>query len=286
MRSYVPQKPLWLDKKLNLGACREVKELLRASGVRTVCEESLCPNITECFSVKTATVMILGSICSRNCTFCAVQKGIPSPIDAGEPERVRLAAEKLGLRYVVVTSVTRDDLADGGSELFSRTCRELKKMSPSPQVELLIPDFQGKIESIERIAYSGAEVISHNLETTPCLYIEVRKGAAYERSLDVLRRIKELNPEILTKSGLMLGLGESGEDILAVLLDLRSVSCDFLTLGQYLPPTRHHHPLAEYISPEKFNFFASEARNLGFKGVQSSPYTRSSYRAHTFLPVS
>lgn len=286
MKSCLLKKPLWLNKKLDLGTCREVKELLRASGVRTVCEESLCPNITECFSVKTATVMILGSICSRNCTFCAVRKGIPSLVDDSEPRRVRAVAEKLGLRYVVVTSVTRDDLADGGSELFSRTCIELKKMTPSPQVELLIPDFQGKPESIKRIAYSGAEVVSHNLETTPCLYIKVRRGAVYERSLDVLRHLKQLNPEILTKSGLMLGLGESRDDVLAVLSDLRSVSCDFLTLGQYLPPTRHHYPLVEYISPEKFNFFASEARNFGFKGVQSSPYTRSSYRAHTFLSVS
>ncbi|MDD5194469.1 MAG: lipoyl synthase [Candidatus Omnitrophica bacterium] len=273
------KKPLWLNKKISLVACRKLKGLLRELDLHTVCEESLCPNISECFHAKVATFMILGDICTRNCRFCNLATGAPASVDYKEPQRLRLAVEKLSLRYVVLTSPTRDDLEDGGAGIFCACVQEIKKLSFSPRVEILIPDFMGKRKSIEKVAHSGAEVIAHNLETVPSLYIKVRQQALYKRSLEVLKLLKAENPSIITKSGLMLGLGEGQDEVFEVFADLRKVSCDFLTLGQYLPPSSSHFPLKEYILPEKFAFLEKKALEYGFKAVKSSPYTRSSYFA-------
>lgn len=277
------KKPLWLDKKIQLSTCHTVKELLRELNLNTVCEESLCPNISECFKARTATFMILGDTCTRKCRFCAVTKGFPLKVDYNEPLRIALAVEKLQLQYVVITSPTRDDLEDGGAEIYCRTIETIKNLIFAPKVEILIPDFLGLPEIIKKVARAGADVISHNIETVPSLYIKVREGADYRRSLNVLKLIKEENPKITTKTGLMLGLGENEPQILEVLTDLRGVSCDFLTLGQYLPPSRAHYPLKEYILPEKFADLEEKALKLGFKAVKSSPYTRSSYFAHTLF---
>ena len=276
-------KPSWLDKKLNLNSCRSLKEMLRDTGLHTVCEEALCPNISECFAKKTATFMILGDACTRECAFCGVAKAKPKIPDKDEPRRLKEAVKKLGLEYVVITSPTRDDLLLGGAEVFCETVKEVLSIGRHIQVEILIPDFYGNPLSLRKVALCGAKVIAHNLETVPSLYIQVRKGADYSRSLEVLRLIKELNSKVFTKSGLMLGLGEQKEEIVQVMRDLRKVACDFLTLGQYLPPSLTHYPLKEYISPEKFAYFKITALKLGFKGVKSSPYVRSSYLAHSFL---
>lgn len=277
------RKPSWLNKKIDLAALAKVKGLMKGLNLHTVCQESLCPNISECFSHSAATFMILGNICTRQCQFCNVTKAIPNSIDPDEPKRVKEAVKALGLGYVVITSPTRDDLDDGGAKAFSSTVKEIKDFNQNIKVEILIPDFLGKEESIDIVANCTADVISHNLETIPSLYHEVRKGADYVRSLRVLRLLKEKNPDIYTKSGFMLGLGETDAEFMATLGDLRQVGCDFLTLGQYLPPSNKHFPLKEYISPEKFSYFEKNAKNLGFKAVKSSPYTRSSYLAHTFL---
>jgi len=278
------QKPAWCNKKIDLAACNNLKQLLRGLRLHTVCEESHCPNISECFDKKLATFMILGDICTRTCAFCNVSKGAPRALDYQEPERVAKAVRLLGLTYVVITSPTRDDVDDGGAELFCQTVRQLKRLSPTPHVEILIPDFLGNIRALGKIASCGVDVISHNIETCPSLYIKVRKGADYQRSLKVLEIVKEQSPKkVFTKSGLMLGLGESLNEVIGVMQDLRSLDCDFLTLGQYLPPSRRHYPLSQYIHPAQFKHLESTALAMGFKGVQSGTYVRSSYAAHTFL---
>jgi lipoic acid synthetase len=277
------KKPAWLNKKVNLLSCRKLKETLRYLSLNTVCEESLCPNIAECFSQGVATFMILGDICTRQCSFCAVIRGRPKGVDQREPQRIAEAVKELNLGYIVVTSPSRDDLEDGGAEFFCNTIRAIKSVNSAKKVEILIPDFSGNRKSIEKVAGSGASVIAHNLETVPSLYIKVREGASYQRSLEVLRLIKELNCEVFTKSGLILGLGERLNEIIAVFEDLRKVGCDFLTLGQYLPPSTRHYPLKEYVSPEMFSYLEEKAYALGFKKVKSSPYVRSSYLAHTFI---
>ena len=277
------EKPSWLNKKINLAVCREMKNFLRVSELHTVCEESLCPNISECFSEGTATFMILGDNCTRGCKFCAVNKEKPSVIDWDEPKRLAKAVKKLSLHYVVITSPARDDISDGGAELFYRTIEEIKNMDNSIKVEILIPDFLGKSEALIKVASSKADVISHNLETVPFLYADIRPQADYKRSLAVLKALKELNRNIFTKSGIMLGLGEEEKQILDVFCDLRKSECDFLTLGQYLAPSLKHHPVKEYITPDKFRFLEKTAYNFGFKKVKSSPYVRSSYLASQFL---
>jgi len=276
-------KPSWLDKKINLGACHRVRTLLRDLHLHTVCEESSCPNMSECFLNGVVTFMILGDVCSRKCSFCGIKKGRPPAVNPGEPKYIKEAVKKLGLDYVVITSPTRDDLSDGGVHVFCETVKEIMSIDFKKKVEILIPDFLEKKARLEKIAHCGAQVIAHNLETVPSLYPKVRKGADYNRSLRVLRRVKEANKDIFTKSGLMLGLGEKDEEVFAALRDLRRVDCDFLTLGQYLPPSLAHYPLGEYINPDKFNYFKEYAINLGFRQVRSSPYTRSSYMAHTFF---
>lgn len=275
----IGNKPSWLDKKINLGSCRKVKSLLRDLHLHTVCEESLCPNLSECFNKRVATFMILGDRCTRSCSFCAVIKKKPKSVDISEPKRIREAVTRLGLNYVVITSPTRDDLNDGGADIFCQTVKEILSIGIDKKVEALIPDFKGQKDLIAKIAFSGVVTVAHNLETVPSLYIKVRKQAEYKRSLRVLKIIKQINKGILTKSGLMLGLGEKDHEIIEVLSDLKEVGCDIITLGQYLPPSLEHYPLKEYIHPEKFSFFKVLALKFGFKKVLSSAYARSSYLA-------
>jgi lipoic acid synthetase len=283
MMAQAKRKPLWLNKKINLSACAKVKRLLKELNLRTVCEESFCPNISECFHSGIATFMILGDTCTRSCSFCAVRRGRPGSVDKDEPQRIKKAVKLLNLNHVVITSPTRDDLSDGGANMFVRVVEGLKSTETALKVEILIPDFLGNSEIIKKIAQSGADIVAHNLETVPSLYIKVRKEADYSRSLGVLRSIKQINSKMYTKSGIMLGLGEQEPELIEVFRDLREVNCDFLTLGQYLSPSLQHYPVKEYISPEKFAFLEKKALKFGFKGVKSSPYVRSSYYAHTFL---
>lgn len=277
------RKPDWLNKKVSLAACNKVKGLLRELDLHTVCEESLCPNVSECFSGSAAAFMILGDVCTRSCRFCNVKKGNPSGVDYTEPLRVKEAVKRLSLKYVVITSPCRDDLEDGGSKMFVETVKEIKKLNRNIKVEILIPDFGGDKILLEKTAYCGADVIAHNLETVPSLYIKVRSYADYDRSLKVLRVVKEINKNIFTKSGVMLGLGESSIELIEVLKDLRKVNCDFLTLGQYLAPSLKHYSVKRYIPKEEFLYLSDHAYKSGFKQVMSSPYTRSSYLAHSFF---
>ncbi len=260
-----------------------MKNNLRGLNLRTVCEESLCPNISECFSNNVATFMILGDVCTRQCAFCAVKKGKPFMNDKDEPHRVAKAVEFLGLKYVVVTSPSRDDLPDGGAAMFRETVVAIKKSNPAAKIEILIPDFSGNSAAIKKVCDCPADIISHNIETVPSLYKKIRTGAEYLQSLEVLKLIKKYGKKILTKSGIMLGLGETEVEVLKVFDDLRGVNCDFLTLGQYLAPSKRHCPVKEYITLEKFAFFEGKAYALGFAKVKSSPYVRSSYLAHDFL---
>lgn len=276
-------KPFWLNKKISLDSCRKVKSVLRGLSLHSVCEESFCPNISECFCNGVATFMILGDICTRACTFCGINKGRPSLVDSNEPERIKEAVKKLNLNYVVITSPTRDDLDDGGVSLFCQTVDAVMSIGPKVRVEILIPDFRGKVDLIEKIAKCRANVIGHNIETPAFLYIKVRRGAEYKRSLKVLKLIKKMNKETFTKSGLILGLGEEENQVIQTIMDLRKAGCDFLTLGQYLPPSLKHYPLKEYIHPDKFSHFERYARKIGFREVKSGPYVRSSYLAHSFL---
>ena len=257
-----------------------MRDLLLRFGLNTVCEGALCPNQGECFGQGTATFLILGRTCTRSCTFCAIpsEKRPPAP-DLGEPGRIARAAAELGLKHVVITSVTRDDLKDGGASHFAETVRALKKKDSRISVEVLIPDFQGSFAALEAVVLSRPEIINHNLETVPRLYPEVRPQAEYARSIHLLRRVKEINPEKVTKSGLMLGLGEEPEEVRQVMADLREVCCDLLTLGQYLRPSGEHHPVRRYILPEEFEEWGREAEKMGFKGVFSGPLVRSSFHA-------
>jgi lipoic acid synthetase len=272
-------KPSWLDKRFDHAGARPLRAFLRDLNLHTVCEESLCPNIGECFSRNTATFLIMGKVCTRQCRFCNVSQGVPLALDKGEPSRLAAAVKRLMLKYAVITSPTRDDLADGGAGHFSACAWAVKKLNPSTRIELLIPDFGARPESLALIAGSFADVLGHNLETVPSLYIKVRKGSSYDRSLGVLSSIRRLCPGAVLKSGLMLGLGEKEPEVVSVMQDLRKTGCSILTLGQYLAPSLKHYPVQEYIPPEMFTHYAALARDLGFSGIMSSPYTRSSYRA-------
>ncbi len=276
------KKPHWLNKKISLNQCNQVQNILGSLSLSTVCREAMCPNISECFSRNTATFLILGDTCTRECCFCAVKKGIPGPVDSVEPERIAQAVKKMGLRYVVITSVTRDDLADGGADIFARTISAIRGKNAETNIEVLIPDFKGEVEHLEKIIRAKPRVIAHNLETVPSLYGSVRQGSDYHRSLKVLDTIKRLSA-IHTKSGLMLGLGESEREVLGVLRDLREIGCDFLNMGQYLAPSLKHYSVKEYIALEKFRFYKEEALKLGFLYVASNPYVRSSYMAEEYL---
>lgn len=272
------KRPDWLTIETpSPEALDSMKKLLDAGHLHTVCEGADCPNMGECFAQKTCTFMILGNVCSRNCRFCAVIHGRPLPVDPKEPQGVALTVQQLNLHHVVVTSVTRDDLTDGGAGHFAATIRALEKTVPDVTVEVLIPDFRGKKDALQKVIEAKPEVINHNVETVPRLYPTVRPQAIYERSLELLQRVSAAG--ILAKSGLMLGLGERIDEVLKVMEDLRTVHCDILTLGQYLSPSPAHHPVIDYIHPETFARLKQEAFNLGFLEVNAGPLVRSSYHA-------
>jgi len=277
-------KPPWLRKKITPSDHRSMEVLLGENSLHTICEEAMCPNISECFRQKVATFMILGTQCTRACSFCAVDKGSPLSPDLHEPHRVALAVKELGLRHVVITSPTRDDLDDGGAEHYCETVRAIKGMDERLTVELLIPDIQENDSALEKIANSGAKIIGHNLETVPRLY-DVRRGSNYARSLRVLEKLSELNPAAATKSGIMLGLGERDDEVCELMQDLLSVGCRYLSIGQYLSPSSVHAPVVEYVEPARFEFFRKQGMEMGFRYIKSSPYTRSSYMAHEYLEV-
>jgi lipoyl synthase len=273
-------KPPWLKRRIPSGtAYQRVRTLIKERHLHTVCEEAACPNLGECFSQGTATFLILGDRCTRNCRFCAVAQGPNGPPDPQEPQRVAQAVKAMSLKYVVITSVTRDDLPDGGAGLFSQTIHTVHEISPGARVEVLIPDFQGNDEALEKVMRAGPDVLNHNMETVPRLYPVVRPGALYERSLRLLRRAREMDPSVPTKSGLMLGLGESDDEIRRTLDDLVSAGCMMLTLGQYLQPSQHHLPVARFVTPEAFEQWKGIARQIGFKDTASGPFVRSSYQA-------
>lgn len=272
--------PPWLKQKIYAGGeSQRVRRILRKSGLNTICENARCPNLGECFSRGTATFLILGDVCTRNCRFCAVKSGTPAPPDEEEPLRLSRAVEQLGLKYVVVTSVTRDDLADGGAGHFSRVVRVLKSGNPRIKVEVLVPDFKGEAPAVARVTESEPDVFAHNLETVARLYPAVRPGADYGRSLEVLKLARSNLRRGLSKSGLMLGLGETSREVEEVLRDLRKVRCEVVTLGQYLRPAAGKFPVAEFILPERFRYYEGRARSLGFRCVASGPLVRSSYHA-------
>lgn len=277
--------PPWLTKRLSSSpVIGQTQEVLNSLSLHTVCQEARCPNIAECFSQRTATFMILGNRCTRNCHFCAVEKGNPLPPDPREPERIAEAVLRLGLRYVVVTSVTRDDLPEGGARQFARTIACIKRLcGEETLVEVLIPDFGGLVPSLREVLQVGPFVVNHNLETVPKLYPEVRPQADYQRSIKLLRECKRLNSEIYTKSGLMVGLGEEGEEVVQVMKDLRRANCDILTIGQYLRPSPEHLEVKKFIPPAVFNRYEEIAYSLGFIYVASSPFIRSSYMAKEWL---
>ncbi len=275
------RKPEWLRIKLPTGdKVNEIKKTLRDNRLHTVCEEAACPNLSECFNHGTATFMIMGDLCTRRCPFCDVAHGKPQPLDAQEPANLANTIAAMQLKYVVVTSVDRDDLRDGGAGHFAACISEIRKQSPNITIEILVPDFRGRTEiALNILSRQTCDVFNHNLETVPRLYKEARPGADYQTSLHLLQRHKQLVPEIPTKSGLMLGIGETEAEIVQVMQDLLAQGCSMLTLGQYLQPSKEHLPVKEYIHPEQFKRYADIAKNLGFKQVASAPLVRSSYHA-------
>ena len=256
---------------------------MRNLKVETVCEQAMCPNMGECFSRNEATFLILGRSCTRQCSFCNINKFAPEQPDLGEPKRVAQAVQTLGLKHVVITSVTRDDLIDGGAGIFAQTIERIREKSPDVNIEVLIPDFKLSLSALRTVADAQPDIIAHNLETVPSLYPAVRQGGNYPRSLSLLRLVKDLFPKLRTKSGLMLGVGEKQSEVLATMKDLRFVECDFLSIGQYLAPSKEHHPVKKYIRPEKFNYYQLEGKKMGFSHIQSGPYVRSSYKAGDYL---
>lgn len=276
----VARKPQWLKVRAPGGEnFVRLKGLMRTLNLHTVCEEARCPNIGECFQNLTATFMILGDICTRRCGFCAVTHGRPTGLDQEEPHRVAQAVKVMGLEHAVVTSVNRDDLPDGGAGIFAATIRRIRETSPGCTVEVLIPDFKGNWQALESVLVAKPDILNHNTETVPRLYRQARAGAKYERSLELLERARRFDSTVLTKSGLMLGLGEEREELLATMHDLARVGCDILTLGQYLRPTMHHLPVVRYVHPDEFRELKVTGEAIGFKHVESGPLVRSSYHA-------
>ena len=278
------KRPDWLRTKFPGGPnYHELKVLKNRLRLHTVCESARCPNIGECWEQRTATFMILGDVCTRRCGFCAVPKGAPLPVDDQEPERVAQAVDHLGLQYAVVTSVNRDDRKDGGAEFFARTILAIRRIRPECKVEVLIPDFQGSRPALETVLAARPDVLSHNMETVPRLYRQVRPGARYEQSLNLLRTVGEVDPTIIAKSGMMLGLGEEPHEVLAAMRDLCDHDCRILTLGQYLRPTVNHLPIIRYYPPEEFAELKREGERMGFRHVEAGPLVRSSYHARNQL---
>jgi lipoyl synthase len=274
------ERPKWLRAPAPVGEnYRELKGLIERLRLHTVCESAACPNVGECWNQRTATFMILGNVCTRRCGFCAVQKGAPLPVEYDEPERVAEAVALMGLKFAVITSVNRDDRKDGGAELFAMVIRAIRERIPGCGVEVLIPDFQGSHAAVETVMEAQPDVLNHNTETVPRLYRQVRLGARFERSLDVLAHAKQVSPATPTKSGLMLGLGETPEEVLAVMRDLRGSRVDILTLGQYLRPSPKHLPVVRYVPPAEFDEFRRAGYEMGFGHVESGPLVRSSYHA-------
>lgn len=277
----IERKPAWLKKKINSSSGEQaaMRALLGELRLNTVCQQALCPNIAECFSCGQATFLILGKDCTRQCSFCNVDKGAqPQPPDRDEPRRVAEAVLRLRLSHLVITSPTRDDLPDGGAAHYATTVSAVREQSPTTVLELLVPDFGGDQHALATVLESRPAILAHNLETVPRLYA-VRSGASYQRSLRLLERSAQLAGDIPTKSGIMLGLGETEQEVLSVLTDLRRVGCSYLSVGQYLAPSRRHQPVCEYIAPERFELVRQQALELGFRHVESGPYVRSSYHA-------
>ena len=278
--SVIPRKPKWIrKKKIESAEYYETRRLMRDHGLTTVCEEAACPNIGECWSQRHATMMIMGETCTRGCSFCNVSTGKPDALDVFEPGRVAQAVKKLGLRHVVITSVDRDDLADGGADHIAQTIRAVRHQTPNTTIEVLTPDFLGKGNAADAVFEAAPDVFNHNLETVPHLYPRVRPGARYYTSLRLLDDAKRANPQMFTKSGLMVGLGESMNDVRQVMDDMRAANVDFLTVGQYLQPTPKHHPIDRFWTPEEFAQLEQIARGKGFLGVSATPLTRSSFHA-------
>jgi len=275
-----PPRPRWLRAPAPAGEnYLELRELIGRLRLHTVCESAACPNVGECWNQRTATFMILGNVCTRRCGFCAVEKGAPLPVDYDEPQRVAEAVAAMGLKFAVITSVNRDDRPDGGAELFALVIRAIRERVPGCGVEVLIPDFQGSHAAVETVMEAAPDVLNHNTETVPRLYRRVRAGARYERSLDVLAYARRIAPATPTKSGLMLGLGETPEEVLGVMRDLRAHSVSILTLGQYLRPSPKHLPIERYVPPAEFEDFRRAGFEIGFAHVESGPLVRSSYHA-------
>ena len=275
-----PKRPVWLRAPAPVGAeYRDLKKLVDGLNLHTVCESAACPNVGECWNHRTATFMILGNVCTRRCGFCNVQKGVPLEVDLDEPRRVAEACAALGLRYAVITSVNRDDRKDGGAGLFAATIRAIRERIAGCKVEVLIPDFQGSRDALAMVMDAAPDVLNHNIETVPRLYCEVRIGARYERSLEVLQLAKKIRPDIPAKSGVMLGLGEESHEVLEVLRDLRAHGVEIATIGQYLRPTPSHLPVLRYVPPAEFALYREEGLKMGFSHVESGPLVRSSYHA-------
>ncbi|MGC2424816.1 MAG: lipoyl synthase [Nitrospirota bacterium] len=271
--------PAYARKKYNIGELAAVKAKLRELGLHTVCESAKCPNIGECFKKPTATFMILGEICTRRCGFCSVKKGVTEPPNPAEADNIAVAVGKLGLKHAVITSVTRDDLPDGGAGQFEAVIAVLKREFPDLVVEVLTPDFKGDEAALRKVMEAGPHIFNHNLETVPRLYMKVRPQAIYERSLKVLRAAKNLRPDVYVKSGIMAGLGETEDEVVSVMRDLRGAGCDLLTIGQYLRPSKENLHVEEYVLPEVFERYAEAGKRMGFLSVASAPFVRSSYNA-------
>jgi lipoic acid synthetase len=284
----LPVKPDWIRVKMPVSPeVNRIKSLLRKHKLASVCEEAQCPNLGECFSGGTATFMIMGEICTRRCPFCDVAHGRPNPLDENEPRELAEAIAEMKLKYVVVTSVDRDDLRDGGAQHFANCIRETRLLNPDIRVEVLVPDFRGRMEvALDILEKEPPDVFNHNLETVPSLYLKCRPGSDYQWSLDLLKKYKQRRPDVLTKSGLMLGMGETKEELLKVLEDMRAHDIDMLTLGQYLQPSRNHLPVDRFVHPDEFEELGKIAENLGFKSVASGPLVRSSYHADKQVDLS
>ncbi len=283
-----PRKPEWMRIKMRASpAINEVKERLRKHKLASVCEEANCPNLGECFSGGTATFMIMGEICTRRCPFCDVAHGRPLPLDENEPRELAEAIADMGLKYVVVTSVDRDDLRDGGAQHFADCIRETRERSPGIRVEVLVPDFRGRMDiALDILSNEPPDVFNHNLESIPRLYKEMRPGSDYQWSLDLLKKYKERNPDVLTKTGLMLGMGETKEELIEVFKDMRAHDIDMLTLGQYLQPSKNHYPIDRWVHPDEFAELKDIAEQMGFLSVASGPLVRSSYHADKQVDLS